>query len=209
MAHLALSRHLIAGIAALLLLGWLATPAAGQLTDDGSDDELVDGVDDVVDVSSEDGPSDSEQEAAEEGEPEEVNPEPPPEGEPQPQPEPESQPQASDEQASDGGSATPSGPRHAAGPYLRPGGPAPQGSAYDPPPDDGVFDAAEPEVFDGEQPGSHEAADESEVAVLHDQRASRRLDPAGMPRELLATSTALVVLLGAGHALHATREIET
>lgn len=203
-------RHLTAGVAALLLLAWLATPAAGQLTDgDGNDDELVDGVDDVVDVESEDDPSESEQEAADEGEPQEVSPEPEPEGEPQPQPEPEPEQGAAQEPAD--GPTVPSGPQRAAGPSLRAGGGAAPGSAYDAPPEGGIFDPAEPEVFDGEAPGSHEAdeADEAAVTMLHDQRARRDLGPAEVPRELVAASTALVVLLGTAHALHATRRIDT
>lgn len=227
MAHQLLSyRTVIAGLAvALLTAGLMASafssghPAAADEHDGG----LTDAVDDVVDVSDED----EDAEAAESEEPEEVEPQgggdggggqEPAEEEPPPQQpsddggeEPADEPTA---QQSGSSAPVPSGPRRAAGPRVNPDGrmPASAGTTFDASLDGGGV-AAAPEVFteDGDGPppvGIARRPNSIALASLPGDNGSATLGPSGpVPRELIAASIALLVIVGAGHALHATRRL--
>lgn len=218
-------RTVMAGVAVALLLGALMAsglsggqPAAADEHDDdgggltGAVDEVVDGVGDDEEK--------DEQEAADDGQPEEVVPDdgggdggqaPASEGGGGGEP---AQDQPSEQQS--GGSApVPSGPQTAAGPGVQSGGSVPEGAGS---PDGGptfgssadsdMF-ATAPEVFT-EEDGQRTARrpDELALASLPRDNGPANFAPAGsVPSQLIAAATGLLVMVGAGHALYATRRL--
>lgn len=227
MAHRSFSyRTVMAGVAVALLLGALMASglSAGQpaAADEHGDDGggLTGAVDEVVDGVGDEEEED-EQEAADDGQPEEVVPddggggdggqESASEGGGGGEP---AQDQSSEQQS--GGSApVPSGPQTAAGPGVQSGGGVPEGAAS---PDGGptfgssadsdMF-ATAPEVFtEDDDQRTARRPDELALASLPRDNGPANFAPAGsVPSQLIAAATGLLVMVGAGHALYATRRL--
>lgn len=235
MAHRTLSRPTVtAGVAVALLLAALMAAALSSerpAAADEHDDGLGGAVDDVVDTMADD-EEDGEQEAADGGQTQEVEPEngggggqepaaeEPPAEEPaaqEPAPEPSGdgggQEPAGDqaaEQQSGGSAPVPSGPRTAAGPRLNPSAGLPdgerEGATFDFSGEDDMF-ASAPEVFT-EDGGDRRARrpDELALASLPRENGPANAEPTGgVPTQLVAAATGLLVTVGVGHVLHATR----
>lgn len=235
MAHRSFSyRTVMAGVTVALLLGALMASglsggqpaAADEHGDDGGG--LTGAVDEVVDGVGDDEEKD-EQEAADDGEPEEVVPEDDGGGGDGGQEPASEEPQdtsggggggepAQDQssQQSGGSAPVPSGPQTAAGPGVQAGGGLPEGAAS---PDGGstfgssadsdMF-ATAPEVFTEDDDGQRMGRRPDELALSSLPRDNGPADfaPAGgVPSQLIAAATGLLVMVGAGHALYATRRL--
>lgn len=219
------SRTVMAGVAVALLLAALAAAglsrgqaAAQEPEDDGG---LTGTVDEVVDGVSDEEKEDEQEAADDGGEPQEVVPEDDGGGGGQ---------EAAGEQAqqssggggdqsggdapqSEGSSApVPSGPQRAAGPRLRPDGGLPEGAgsageSFQSSVDGEMF-ATAPEVFSEDDQGTTRRPNELALASLPRENGSMNTAPVGgVPSELIAAATGLLVMVGVGHAFHATRRL--
>lgn len=91
---------------------------------------------------------------------------------------------------------------------ARYGGTSTSPSTYSPPATSGVFDEDSPETVDDETLRSAQDPDVASLSSVPRPGDAAGPSASGVPGALLATATALLVLVGAGHALHGIRRLD-
>lgn len=91
---------------------------------------------------------------------------------------------------------------------ARYGGTSTSPSTYSPPATSGVFDQDSPETVDDETLRSAQDPDVASLSSVPRPGDAAGPSASGVPGTLLATATALLVLVGAGHALHGIRRLD-
>lgn len=91
---------------------------------------------------------------------------------------------------------------------ARYGGTSTSPSTYSPPATSGVFDQDRPETVDDETLRSAQDPDVASLSSVPRPGDAAGPSASGVPGTLLATATALLVLVGAGHALHGIRRLD-
>lgn len=116
------------------------------------------------------------------------------------------------EQPSGGSAPVPSGPRTASGPRLNPSAGLPEGenasASFDSSAGNDAF-ASAPEVFTEDGGDRARRPDELALANLPRENGPANAEPTGsVPSRLVAAATGLLVTVGVGHVLYATRRVD-